>query len=76
MKNADAAEKHFNDLAKAADGPLSRAKASYWLARIAESRGDKAGALENYKAAAKNPDTFHGLLAMQKVSRRAATSLL
>ncbi|NOT69861.1 MAG: transglycosylase SLT domain-containing protein [Hyphomicrobium sp.] len=66
LKNPDTAEKHFKDLAKAADGPLSRAKAAYWLARIAESRGDKAAASEHYKAAAKNPDTFHGLLAMQK----------
>ncbi|MEQ1669896.1 MAG: transglycosylase SLT domain-containing protein, partial [Hyphomicrobium sp.] len=66
LKNPDNAEKHFKDLAKAADGPLSRAKAAYWLARIAESRGDKAAASEHYKAAAKNPDTFHGLLAMQK----------
>jgi soluble lytic murein transglycosylase len=67
LKNPEAAEKHFKDLAKAADGPLSRAKATYWLARIAESRGDKAGALENYKVAAQNPDTFHGLLAMQRL---------
>ena len=67
LKNADAAEKHFKELAKASDGPLSRAKAAYWLARIAESRGDKAAAKENYKNAAQNPDTFHGLLAMQKL---------
>ena len=67
LKNADAAEKHIKALAKAADGPLSRAKAAYWLARIAESRGDKAAALENYRIAAQNPDTFHGLLAMQKL---------
>ncbi len=67
LKNADAAEKHFNDLVKAADGPLSRAKAAYWLGRIAESRGDKSAASDHFKNAAKNPDTFHGLLAMQKL---------
>ena len=67
LKDSDAAEKHFKDLTKAADGPLSRAKAAYWLARIAEGRGDKAAAAEHYKAATKNPDTFHGLLAMQKL---------
>lgn len=67
LKNADAAEKHFKDLATAADGPLSRAKAAYWLARVSESRGNKSAALEHYKSAAKNPDTFHGLLAMQKI---------
>lgn len=67
LKNATAAEKHFKDLAKAADGPLSRAKAAYWLGRIAEGKGDKPGAAENYKVAAREPDTFHGLLAMQKL---------
>ena len=50
LKNADAAEKHFKDLAKAADGPFSRAKAAYWLARIAESRGDKAAATRTLQA--------------------------
>lgn len=67
IKDTDAAEKHFQALAKAADGPLSRAKAAYWLARVAESRGDKSAAEEHYKKATQNPDTFHGLLAMQKL---------
>ena len=67
LKDNAAAEKHFQALAKAADGPLSRAKAAYWLARVAESRGDKAAAEAAYKAGAQNPDTFHGLLAMQKL---------
>ena len=68
LKKPDVAESHFKDLAKAADGPLSRAKAAYWLGRVAESRGDKAAAKEAYKTAAQNPDTFHGLLAMQKLA--------
>ncbi len=38
LKDADSAIKHFNDLTKTADGPLSRAKAAYWLGRIAESQ--------------------------------------
>jgi soluble lytic murein transglycosylase len=67
LKDANAAEKHFKDLVKAADGPLSRAKAAYWLGRIAEARADKTAAAEHYKNAATNPDTFHGLLAMQKL---------
>jgi soluble lytic murein transglycosylase len=65
LKNADAAEKHFKDLEAAADGPLSRAKAAYWLGRVADVRGDKAAAAKQYRIASKNPDTFHGLLAMQ-----------
>nr|HPG88954.1 transglycosylase SLT domain-containing protein [Hyphomicrobium sp.] len=73
LKDTDAAEKHFQVLAKAADGPLSRAKASYWLGRVAESRGNKAAAETNYKAATQNPDTFHGLLAMQKLDGARTT---
>lgn len=67
LKNPDTAEKHFSDLAKAADGPLSRAKAAYWLGRVADVRGDKSRAREHYKDATKEPDTFHGLLSMQKL---------
>ncbi len=65
LKNVDGAEKHFKDLEAAADGPLSRAKAAYWLGRVADVRGDKAAAAKQYRIASKNPDTFHGLLAMQ-----------
>ena len=71
LKDAAAAEKHFQALADAADGPLSRAKAAYWLGRVAASRGDNAAASKFYALAAKNPDTFHGLLAMQKLDGAA-----
>jgi soluble lytic murein transglycosylase len=65
LKKPALAERHFKDMAAAADGPLSRAKAFYWLGRVEAARGDKAAAAEQYRLAAKNPDTFHGLLAMQ-----------
>jgi soluble lytic murein transglycosylase len=65
LNDAATAEKHFQDMAKAADGPLSRAKAEYWLGRVEAARGDKAGAAKHYRLAAQNTDTFHGLLAMQ-----------
>ncbi len=67
LKDPDGAIKHFNDLGKAADGPLSRAKAAYWLGRIAESQDKKSEAREHYTKASKEVDTFHGLLAMQKL---------
>ena len=67
LKDPSSAEKHFDALTKTADGPLSRAKAAYWLGRIAESKGDKAAASEHYKRATREVDTFHGLLAMQKL---------
>ncbi|MBS0239927.1 MAG: transglycosylase SLT domain-containing protein [Proteobacteria bacterium] len=65
LKKLDTAERHFKDMAAAADGPLSTAKAAYWLGRLADARGDKAEAVKQYRNAAKNSDTFHGLLAMQ-----------
>jgi soluble lytic murein transglycosylase len=67
LKDAKAAERHFQVMAKAADGPLSRAKARYWLGRAAEATGNKAAADEYYRQALADPDTFHGLLARQKL---------
>jgi soluble lytic murein transglycosylase len=57
---------HFQSLASLADGPLSRARASYWLGRTFEALGDKAKALEQYRAGAVYFDTFHGQLARLK----------
>lgn len=67
LRDPTAAETQFQALKKAADGPLSRARANYWLGRTAEAKGDAAAAKEAYTAAAKDADTFHGLLAMQKL---------
>lgn len=68
LKNEVKAEAHFQDLKKAADGPLSRAKANYWLGRVAEVRKDSSTASIFYKEAARDPDTFHGQLAQQKLT--------
>ncbi|MFT3730263.1 MAG: lytic transglycosylase domain-containing protein [Hyphomicrobium sp.] len=65
LKKPALGARHFKDMSAAADGPLSRAKAAYWLGRVEAALGNKAAASEQYRIAAKNPDTFHGLLAMQ-----------
>ncbi|MDX2307292.1 MAG: lytic transglycosylase domain-containing protein [Hyphomicrobium sp.] len=75
LRDLDAAEPHFREFAKAADGPLSRAKANYWLGRLAEARQSADSARTFYEAAAKEPDTFHGQLAMEKLPGRAAISV-
>lgn len=67
LKDPKTAEVHFKAMRKAADGPLSRAKASYWLGRTAEARGNKAAADQYYREALQDPDTFHALLARQKL---------
>ena len=67
LKDPKAAVAHFTDAAKAADGPLSRGRAGYWLGRIAEAGGDTAKAREHYTQAAKEIDTFYGQLSQLKL---------
>ena len=67
LKDAKLAEPHFVALKKAADGPLSRAKANYWLGRTAEATSGRTDADPFYREAALDGDTFHGLLARQKL---------
>lgn len=69
LKDARQAAKHFAIMAKAADGPLSHAKSNYWVGRAAEALGDTEKARRSYQASARNSDTFHGLLSMQKLQR-------
>jgi soluble lytic murein transglycosylase len=68
LKDAKQAEKHFATLVSNADGPLTRARANYWMGRTAEALGDKKRAQQSYEAAARFNDTFHGLLAVQKLA--------
>ncbi|MEE9360239.1 MAG: lytic transglycosylase domain-containing protein [Hyphomicrobium sp.] len=67
LKDANAAEKYFAAYTKSADGPLSRAKSNYWLARALEAKGNSELAAQHYRAAARERGTFHGLLAAQKL---------
>ena len=63
LKDVKLASAHFDDAARAADGPLSRAKAGYWQGRIAEELGEGTKAKESYLRAAREIDTFYGQLA-------------
>jgi len=67
LKDVDAAIRHFTAYTKTADGPLSRAKSNYWLGRAYEAKREHAKANKAYQAAARQYDTFHGLLAIQKL---------
>jgi soluble lytic murein transglycosylase len=64
---------HFQELAKAADGPLSHARGQYWLGRTYEALGDAPKAREHYQTASAYFDTFHGQLARLKVDPTANT---
>ena len=61
------ADIHFRFMRKITDGPLSQAKADYWLGRTADALGDKKRATEHYKSGARFLDTFHGMLARQRL---------
>ncbi len=78
LKNKPAAIEHFNAAAQAADGPLSRARAGYWLGRIAEASREKTKATEHYTQAAREIDTFYGQLSQLKLNpnnRRIAITM-
>ena len=72
LNDAKKALVHFEAFTKSADGPLSRARAYYWLGRTYETLGDQAKARESYRTAAANIDTFHGQLARLKLDPQAS----
>ncbi len=63
---------HFQALAKSADGPLSQARAHYWLGRTYEALGDQAKAQRELpRGLGLQIDTFHGQLARLKLDPQA-----
>jgi soluble lytic murein transglycosylase len=68
LKNPKAALAHFEASNTAADGPLTAARALYWLGRAHEELGQKGEADRRYREAAARIDTFHGHLARHKLS--------
>lgn len=67
LDDVASAETHFAAMRKAADGPISRSKADYWLGRTADKRGLSEKAADHYRRAATELDTFHGQLARQRL---------
>jgi soluble lytic murein transglycosylase len=67
LEKPDAALAHFEASRAAADGPLSKARADYWAGRALEALGRAGEARQRYASAAVVADTFHGLLARQKL---------
>jgi soluble lytic murein transglycosylase len=68
LKDTKAAMPHLEASREKADGPLSAARGSYWLARAHEALGQKEKAARHYEEAAQRIDTFHGALALQKLN--------
>jgi soluble lytic murein transglycosylase len=71
LKQADKARGHFERMVEAADGPLSKSKAEFWLARAYGALGETARATEHYAKSAAIRDTFHGLLSQRRIAPNA-----
>ena len=67
LKDPQTALVHFKRLADGVSRPISRARARYWAGRSYEEAGDLASAWQQYRAAAKDPDTFYGMLALARI---------
>src|SRR5690606_25899732 len=67
--DATTAARHFQRIAEIAEGPISLARAYYWMGRAAEEGGPgDASAL--YDQAAKYGTAFYGQLAAAKLNRK------
>lgn len=63
LDDPERAEKHFQNLLEAVDGPISLARAGYWLGRAYAAMGNPRAAEVAYEGAALYSSTFYGLLA-------------
>lgn len=68
LKDPARAATHFTAMREVADGPLSRSKADFWIARALDAQGRQEDARGYYSRATKERDTFHGLLAMHMLN--------
>lgn len=75
LKNFEKANTHFQHLLKSARGPVSKAKASYWIGKIQEAVGKKDSAHQWYQQAAHHKTTFYGQIAAKKIHQKSTPSL-
>jgi len=68
LDDAKLAEPHFARIAKIADGPISKARAYYWLGRAADA-GAPGDATHFYEQAAAYGATFYGQLSAARLGR-------
>ncbi len=68
LKSWTEAERNFAGLAGDSDGDAwQQAAAWYWAARAADAAGDATAAASNLRAAARNGETFYGMLAARQL---------
>ena len=61
------ARKHFLEIERVSQMPLSQSRAEYWLGRAAERAGDRNAATAHYKKAGQFPTTFYGQIALSRL---------
>jgi soluble lytic murein transglycosylase len=67
LKDPAAALSHFQKLGAGVSRPISAARAHYWSGRAYEAENDLGGAWREYRAAAQNPETYYGQLALARI---------
>lgn len=70
LHDAKTAARHFARMIDIAEGPISLARAYYWLGRAAEE-GEPGEASAHFEQAARHGTTFYGQLAAAKLGRTA-----
>jgi len=61
------ASKHFAEIERVSQMPISQSRAEYWLGRAAEKAGDRNAAIAHYKNAGRHPTTFYGQIALSRL---------
>jgi soluble lytic murein transglycosylase len=69
LHDPEAARPHFQAISDTSKTPVSRARAAFWLGRVAEAEGKAEEALAHYEEAARYPIAFYGQLAADKLER-------
>ncbi|MCB1500553.1 MAG: transglycosylase SLT domain-containing protein, partial [Bauldia sp.] len=64
------ASKHFAEIERVSQMPISQSRAEYWLGRAAEKSGDRNAAIAHYKKAGRYPTTFYGQIALSRLGVR------
>jgi soluble lytic murein transglycosylase len=75
LDRPDDAVEHFEKLYADVSMPISLARGAYWAGRAHEAAGNKQKAADWYRTAAKQPLTFYGQLAADKLDQPSIAAL-
>lgn len=67
LGDPNTARKHFLEIERVSQMPLSQSRAEYWLGRAAERAGNRNAAIAHYKNAGRFPTTFYGQIALSRL---------